>query len=102
VPIGTPGAVTSLGTGAAALGGALVGVAWAFERGPAAPSVILPVCGIVALSGCLASLLESLAVGLGLRAPGHVRNVLTTLAGAILLPLIVFVVVQCLTDLSPR
>ena len=107
VPAGTPGAVSLLGLGAAALGA--IAVAWfgawplrvlapALEA-PANPlltidpdptplssRLVLWACGIgaIAAAAFVASLIESLAVGLGLRAPGFVRNLLTTAAGAVL------------------
>jgi uncharacterized protein (TIGR00297 family) len=85
VPTGTPGAVSGLGTGAAALGAAAVagiGCAMSFPetiREQRAQNMV----GVLA-AGLAASLLESVAVGAGLRAPGFVRNLLTTSAGALL------------------
>jgi uncharacterized protein (TIGR00297 family) len=91
VAAGTPGAVSWLGTAASAAGAALVALVAAgvglyvlSEDGAKSPlqSVLLPLG--VTTAGFAASLTESLAVGCGLRAPGFVRNVLTTLVGAVL------------------
>lgn len=79
VPVGTPGAVTALGTLATAAGAAIVaGVAHAV--GLLDPHEAL----VAADAGFLGAMLESLAVGLGLGAPGWARNLLTTGAGALL------------------
>lgn len=84
VPAGTPGAVSLLGTTGVVLGAVLVAcvavssTAFSPER-PAAFNGVL-----AAASGIAASFAESLAVGLGWRAPGFVRNVGTTLVGALL------------------
>ena len=78
VPAGTPGAVSVAGTAATAAGSAaiaLVGLAAGLTGSPA-------VVACVAAAGFVAAMGESLAVGLGLRAPGFVRNLLTTSAGA--------------------
>jgi uncharacterized membrane protein len=49
-------------------------------------SIVLGWCfdglAVLTLAGLVATLIESLAVGLGLRAPGFVRNLLTTSVGA--------------------
>lgn len=91
VSAGTPGAVSGLGTAASAAGAALVaGAASAaglfvvsdHDVAGAMQAVMLPAG--VATSGFAGALAESLAVGCGLRAPGFVRNVLTTLVGAAL------------------
>jgi uncharacterized protein (TIGR00297 family) len=85
VVAGTPGAVSLAGTAGAALGGAIVGAASAIARdGARDVGYLLSATALFGLSGLAASLIESVAVGLGLRAPGFVRNVLTTLAGAAL------------------
>jgi uncharacterized protein (TIGR00297 family) len=80
VPSGTPGAVSALGTFAAACGAlAVADCAWLVdvERDfRPRPDVVIAVAGLAA------SLIESIAVGCGLRAPGFLRNVLTTTAGA--------------------
>jgi uncharacterized protein (TIGR00297 family) len=78
VPAGTPGAVTFLGTFAALLGSFLVVVV--AQAGGIVTSARLATW--VLLAGFGAAMLESVAVGLGLRAPGFVRNLGTTLAGA--------------------
>jgi uncharacterized protein (TIGR00297 family) len=77
VATGTPGAVSAQGTAAAAAGAVIVVIV-------ARATHLLMDVGTVAAAGLVASLLESVAVGVGLRAPGFVRNVLTTFAGAAL------------------
>lgn len=79
VPAGTPGAVSVAGTLAGAAGAALVAAA-ALAMLSLSPSRAVA----VGASGIVASAAESLAVGLGLRAPGFVRNILTTAVGAAL------------------
>jgi uncharacterized protein (TIGR00297 family) len=83
VASGTPGAVSVVGTLAAAAGAVLVAVV-GHAAGVLDPNLKANNIEIAAFAGLLASLLESLAVGLGLRAPGFARNVLTTGAGAFL------------------
>jgi uncharacterized protein (TIGR00297 family) len=88
VAIGTPGAVSVAGVIAAAFGAFLVSVVWVFavESPETLDSFLLHadhICWITT-AGLAASLIESLAVGLGLRTTGFRRNVLTTLAGAVL------------------
>ncbi len=91
VPSGTPGAVSWLGTIASAAGAALVALAasgaglfvLSAEGDAAAMQAVLLPLGVMT-SGFAGSLFESLAVGCGLRAPGFVRNLLTTLVGAVL------------------
>jgi len=87
VPVGTPGAVSLAGTAAAAFGAVAVGFVWGamhpYFHDVAGASIA---AGFVGFAGLAASTLESVAVGIGLRAPGHVRNVLTTFAGAVLMP----------------
>jgi uncharacterized protein (TIGR00297 family) len=80
VPTGTPGAVSLPGTLAGAAGAALVALV---ASGTGLNSDRWDSVVAVAGAGVLASLGESLAVGLGLRAPGFVRNVLTTALGAL-------------------
>jgi uncharacterized protein (TIGR00297 family) len=81
VPAGTPGAVSTWGTAATIGGGALV-AAIAWRVGLLRHDSRMDQVGSVVIAGPLASVLESTAVGLGLRAPGFVRNVLTTALGA--------------------
>jgi len=100
---GTPGAVTSLGVAAAVVGAGMVAAmtAWLdpwrpieepanpmLTMSPAHPPlwrfVLFDLYLYVAAAGVAASLAESLAVGVGLRAPGFVRNLFTTAAGALL------------------
>lgn len=83
VPTGTPGAVSVVGTLAAAVGSALVTVAAAAAMAEFGGLDDLAVATLVAGCGFVACLGESLAVGLGLRAPGFVRNLLTTALGAL-------------------
>jgi uncharacterized protein (TIGR00297 family) len=86
VAIGTVGAVSWQGTAAAAAGALVVGAVWTATV-PMEPKTgrTGAVCiALITACGLLASILESLAVGLGLRAPGFARNVGTTLAGALL------------------
>ena len=88
-PKGTPGAVSALGTFAGGIGAALVGAVWqwTFFGRLSFTGIALAVA-----SGVAASLIESLAVsGLGLRAPGFVRNLLTTAVGGLLPVLLAFV-----------
>lgn len=89
VPHGTPGAVSLRGLWGALMGGVLVAVAarmawiWIGGTAPVARDVVVA-CG---LSGFVAALLESLVVGFApavKRAPGWVRNLGTTAAGAAL------------------
>ncbi len=105
VPTGTPGAVSLLGMAGAAVGAATVALVamwlgiWAdapmdttsnpmLTMEPLHAPWWLEVAGSgllqLTVAGVGASLLESLAVGWGLRAPGFVRNVLTTSAGAVI------------------
>ena len=89
VAAGTPGGLSWLGTAASAFGAALVGavatgsglVLVSDDPAKAALQSAMTMLGITT-AGFAGALLESLAVGCGLRAPGFVRNVLTTLAGA--------------------
>jgi len=83
VAVGTPGAVSLAGTAAAAAGALAVGAVWratdsAFDD---VPGAVLSVV-FVGFAGVTASMIESFAVGAGLRAPGYARNLLTTFAGA--------------------
>jgi uncharacterized protein (TIGR00297 family) len=80
VPVGTPGAVSAAGTTGAAAGATVIAiVAWPTGF----VSTVGEGLGVVA-AGLFASLAESVAVGVGLRAPGFVRNVITTAVGAVL------------------
>jgi uncharacterized protein (TIGR00297 family) len=82
VPAGTPGAVSWPGSAAGLAGGALV-AATAAALG-VVPWELAPA---IAVAGALASLVESFVVGLspGVRAaPGWVRNLVSTGAGALL------------------
>jgi uncharacterized membrane protein len=85
VVAGTPGAVSVRGTIAAAGGAALLavvasfGCGFTFDREEAPTTAV-----VVGLAGLAGSLSESVAVGFGLRVPGFVRNVGTTLVGAVL------------------
>ena len=79
VPVGTPGAVSAAGVAASVLGGSLVGVVFSASFWH---EVHIGIVAWITVAGVGASLVESLAVGLGLRAPGFVRNVITTLVGA--------------------
>lgn len=105
VPAGTPGAVSIAGLGGAAAGAALVAAVaalvsmWTVTDSPqeltmdpvSSPDGLSPfgypltALGAVAIAtiGVAASLVESLAVGLGLRASGFVRNLLTTGSAAV-------------------
>jgi uncharacterized protein (TIGR00297 family) len=83
VPVGTPGAVSFPGTIAAAFGALVTGAVWCVVNEMAGATFVSVAAGIMAC-GLAASLIESWAVGLGMRAPGFVRNVLTTLVGACL------------------
>jgi uncharacterized protein (TIGR00297 family) len=98
VPTGTPGAVSAAGLAGAAAGAVLVaGVSfvasrWTFSAGEDYPidswylGYPLTPLGAAAIAaiGVAASLAESLAVGLGLRASGFARNLLTTGSAAVL------------------
>jgi len=85
VRAGTPGAVSFAGTIAAAIGGAIISVVSAISRGEGRdPRELALALLLVGVPGLIASLLESIAVGAGLRAPGFVRNLFTTFAGAFL------------------
>ncbi len=84
---GTAGAVSLAGTAAGAGGAALVAVAAA-----AAGLTGWPPAPWVALGGLVGALLESLAAGAApafARAPGTLRNVLTTATGALVAALLV-------------
>ena len=82
-PAGTPGAVSALGLFGAALGGALVAYVAGRTLFPR-EAVEWPTYRGLAIAGLVATIIESAAVGMGLRAPGFVRNLLTTAAGAFL------------------
>jgi uncharacterized protein (TIGR00297 family) len=86
VPVGTPGAVSLAGTLAAFLGSFVVADV-AVDLASLVKSEGATVRWLT-VAGLAAALLESLAVGLGLRAPGFVRNVLTTATGAVLAELL--------------
>lgn len=77
---GTAGAVSWLGVVAGAAGSALVAIVALMADLIGHDSYA--VTGMIAVAGLVASLSESLAVGMGLRAPGFVRNLLTTGVGA--------------------
>jgi uncharacterized protein (TIGR00297 family) len=79
VPGGTPGAMSGLGSVATVFGGALVAlVAWSVAMLKWPENAYC-----AAAAGPAASACESIAVGLGFRAPGFVRNVLATTIGAV-------------------
>jgi uncharacterized protein (TIGR00297 family) len=96
---GTPGAVSAQGLAGAVAGALLVAAAamlasrWSASPEPGEvpipryPFDVGPLSWTgfagIATAGFLASVVESLAVGLGLRASGFVRNILTTAAGAL-------------------
>lgn len=96
VPVGTPGAVSVSGFAGAAFGAALIACvaraasnyALAHQPHPNGEEwlTLPPASAIdvvqITIAGTGAALFESLAVGFGLRAPGFIRNVLTTAAGA--------------------
>jgi uncharacterized protein (TIGR00297 family) len=83
VAVGTPGAVSLLGTAAATVGAVVVACVVCVVGLDHPADYDLP--GLrIAEAGLAASLLESMAVGFGWSAPGFVRNVLTTLAGALI------------------
>jgi uncharacterized protein (TIGR00297 family) len=84
VATGTAGAISSLGTLGAAIGAVLIGVVAPLVD-IASPVDFKPSpVFVISAAGLAASLVESVAVGCGLRAPGFARNVLTTAVGAVI------------------
>src|SRR5262245_58027331 len=78
VPPGTPGAMSNWGTAATIAGGVIVAVVAWYAGLLRYHEYVWP----VAAAGPIASVSESIAVGVRLSAPGFVRNLMTTAIGA--------------------